>query len=206
MNALSLSCRTCTESRDRIDELEEEVRQLREVAFGQDLIPPLAWRLTPTEATLVRLLVRHPLVRWETFEAAMTAARWDWEAEPKILDVYVSKLRKKLGPFGVEIVTQWGRGWGLRPSAREQVRVACLGGEAIVGQVVITEVKPPLTAAIITFVGKHPQGVHSVQIIKAFNGRAGADAILCALARTGRLRRTDLGKRKGFVYFPAAAR
>lgn len=35
------------------------------------------------------------------------------EAEIKIIDVFVCKLRKKLQPLGVEIGTAWGRGYRL---------------------------------------------------------------------------------------------
>lgn len=35
------------------------------------------------------------------------------EAEIKIIDVYVCRLRKKLKPLGVEIGTAWGRGYRL---------------------------------------------------------------------------------------------
>lgn len=39
------------------------------------------------------------------------------EAEIKIIDVFVCKLRKKLKPLGVEIGTAWGRGYRLVPKA-----------------------------------------------------------------------------------------
>lgn len=35
------------------------------------------------------------------------------EAEIKIIDVFVCKLRRKLAPLGVEIGTAWGRGYRL---------------------------------------------------------------------------------------------
>lgn len=35
------------------------------------------------------------------------------EAEIRIIDVFVCKLRKKLAPLGVEIGTAWGRGYRL---------------------------------------------------------------------------------------------
>lgn len=37
------------------------------------------------------------------------------EAEIKIIDVFICKLRKKLSPLGVEIATVWGRGYRLVP-------------------------------------------------------------------------------------------
>ncbi len=39
-------------------------------------------------------------------------------AEPKIVDVYICKIRKKLTPLGVRIDTLWGRGYALALSER----------------------------------------------------------------------------------------
>ena len=44
------------------------------------------------------------------------------EPEMKILDVMVSKMRKKLSPFGIEISTYWGRGYYLDPEVKEQIK------------------------------------------------------------------------------------
>lgn len=37
------------------------------------------------------------------------------EADIKIIDVFISKLRKKLKPLGLEISTIWGRGYRFVP-------------------------------------------------------------------------------------------
>lgn len=42
------------------------------------------------------------------------------EAEIKIIDVFVCKLRKKLKPLGVEIATVWGRGYRFVPLSRKE--------------------------------------------------------------------------------------
>lgn len=39
------------------------------------------------------------------------------EAEIKIVDVYICKLRKKLRPFSIEVVTVWGTGYQLTPAS-----------------------------------------------------------------------------------------
>jgi DNA-binding response OmpR family regulator len=41
------------------------------------------------------------------------------EPNIQIIDVFVSKLRKKLKPLGVEIQTVWGRGYRLLPVVTE---------------------------------------------------------------------------------------
>ncbi|HWY14413.1 MAG TPA: winged helix-turn-helix domain-containing protein [Rhizomicrobium sp.] len=35
------------------------------------------------------------------------------QPDAKLVDIWVCKLRRKLRPIGVEIVTAWGRGYGL---------------------------------------------------------------------------------------------
>ncbi len=37
----------------------------------------------------------------------------DEQREPKIIDVFVCKLRKKLGPVGITIETIWGSGYSM---------------------------------------------------------------------------------------------
>jgi two-component system cell cycle response regulator CtrA len=41
------------------------------------------------------------------------------QPDPKIIDVWLCKLRRKLARQGIEIVTHWGVGWSLaQKSAR----------------------------------------------------------------------------------------
>ena len=52
-----------------------------------------------------RMVSRQSLMNW------LYQLRPDEEPEPKILDVYVCHLRRKLKPLGVGFETVWGRGW-----------------------------------------------------------------------------------------------
>lgn len=45
----------------------------------------------------------------------------DKEAEVKIIDVFVCKIRRKLQPLGIRIDTQWGRGYALALSEKPSV-------------------------------------------------------------------------------------
>ena len=46
--------------------------------------------------------------------AALYSDRIDGEeVEPKIVDVFVCKMRRKLAKFGVDIMTVWGTGYSL---------------------------------------------------------------------------------------------
>lgn len=74
--------------------------------------------LTPREFELFRLLyeAKGKIVSKET---VMT---WLYqlgdEAEIKIVDVFICKLKKKVLPLGIEIGTAWGRGYYLKEPGR----------------------------------------------------------------------------------------
>lgn len=74
--------------------------------------------LTPQEACLLDRLraARGGVVSKASLMAALYPLEAD-EAEIKIIDVFVCKLRKKLAPLGVEIGTAWGRGYRLATRA-----------------------------------------------------------------------------------------
>lgn len=60
---------------------------------------------------------------------AMYSDRVDVEPEIKIVDVFVCKLRKKLKPFGVSIVTVWGHGYSLEDRHRYAAEAAPLSSK-----------------------------------------------------------------------------
>lgn len=99
--------------RDRVDELEEEVRQLRE-----QLVPPLefpsAWRLTQSEASVLAFLyARNPhAMSRERVLSAVWGHCEDCPSE-KIIDVVIGKMRMKLKHTGIVIDTRWGGGFAL---------------------------------------------------------------------------------------------
>ena len=95
---------------DRIEELEEEVRQLRDL-----LAPPLKFppemRLSPMqERILSAIYARAPAV--VAHERIRAAVYPDPDAVPETnsVDRTVSTLRRKLKSYGVEIKNRWGEG------------------------------------------------------------------------------------------------
>ena len=105
--------------RERVDELEEQVRQLRE-----QLVPPLAfpaeWRLTANESSVLAFLYArspHPMSK-ERVLAAVWGHCDDCPGE-KIVDVVLSKTRAKLRPAGIVIETRWGDGFALPRESRK---------------------------------------------------------------------------------------
>lgn len=90
-----------------------------EIVFSED------WRivahhgervaLTPRETQVFARLHRaYPnLVHRDVLHAALYAGDRDGGADPKILDIFVCKLRKKLSPLGIVIETVWAAGYRL---------------------------------------------------------------------------------------------
>lgn len=101
--------------REKVDELTEENRQLREAMYGP--LPPLRHLLTPSEGRLLSGLYRASGVA--TREALCIAISDDMgECHHKVLDVLICKIRKKLAPHGVEIQTVRNVGFELVSSSR----------------------------------------------------------------------------------------
>lgn len=99
--------------RERVDVLEEEVRQLRD-AFEPSVPMPEAWKLTKTEARLLSALARTR--GYLTKERILTALYGlEPDVDIKIVDVFVCKLRRQLSRAGsaIEIRTFRGDGFGL---------------------------------------------------------------------------------------------
>ena len=95
---------------DRIEELEEEVRQLREL-LAPSLGFPRDFRLTPIEEKILSAIyARAPaVVAHERIRAAVYPDP-DTAPETNVIDVRVSSIRRKLKPYGVEIKNRWGEG------------------------------------------------------------------------------------------------
>lgn len=95
--------------RARIRELEEKI--------GICFECPPQFLLTRAEASLFGLLLKNPLVTKEFAISALYLHKQD-EAEIKIVDVFICKIRKKLKAWSVEIETVWGQGYRLTAESR----------------------------------------------------------------------------------------
>ena len=108
----------------RIEGLEAENARLREriaqleAAMGMALITPLEWRLTPAEMRVFGVIMAREMATKDAVMAALYRDEGRDEAEIKIVDVFVCKIRRKLKPFGIGIETVWGRGYRMGRDAK----------------------------------------------------------------------------------------
>jgi DNA-binding response OmpR family regulator len=130
MNALSPVLRSgeiyreeITRLRGKVEFLEEQNRQLKELV-QPGFIFPVEWRLSVSESRVLALLSVAP-DGFRTREALRNAACGvDSETGAKVVDVYVFKIRRKIGPHGILIETVWGRGYRLSSENRAKVIAA----------------------------------------------------------------------------------
>lgn len=102
----------------QIETLRERVRQLLDALAPPDVIVPIEWSLTSSEARVFSHLTTRDVATKASIMAALYSDKIDGEdVEPKIVDVFVCKLRRKVAKFGVEIATVWGQGYSLHDRA-----------------------------------------------------------------------------------------
>lgn len=98
------------------DALRMRVRALEEMA-GVGFETPPQLMLTKNESVIFGLLLKGTLVRRTAMMEALYLHKQD-EAEIKIVDVWICKIRRKLKPYGIDIMVQWGQGYYLTPAAK----------------------------------------------------------------------------------------
>ncbi|MGV0878046.1 helix-turn-helix domain-containing protein [Martelella sp. FLE1502] len=104
----------CLVSLEEMEELRERNRQLEAALVGlADTALAMDLGLTPIEFTIFRVLKTHRVVSREALMTALYSGRPQDPPDPKVIDVFICKLRKKLAAHGFDIASQWGTGWRL---------------------------------------------------------------------------------------------
>ncbi len=106
-----------------VDTQAERIRQLEdEIGLRAQLEIPADWRLTGSEHRVMRGLVQREICSKEFLLGFVYPVTADCP-EPKIIDVFICKIRKKIrgrefngAPLWID--TLWGRGFRLNPEAR----------------------------------------------------------------------------------------
>lgn len=93
------------------ERLRDELDRLRDER-GLSFMAPLEFGLTGKETLMLGRLLKGGVVTKDQLLDALYTATQE-EAEIKIVDVFICKLRKKLRPFGIGILTRWGTGYQM---------------------------------------------------------------------------------------------
>ena len=94
---------------EKIEELEEQVRQLKKLLVPA-FVTPIEWRLTRKQQALFCMFLKRDLVTRDMLDAAAITGR---SITPNYGNVILYQLRKKLKKFGIQVKSEWGRGWRL---------------------------------------------------------------------------------------------
>ena len=109
--------------REKIDELKEQVRQLKKLLVPV-FVTPIEWGLTAQQQTLFCMLLKRDLVTRDMFNAVAITRPSTKNAANQCCDMSVHRLRKKLKKYGVQVKTEWGLGWRLVDRKNWQKRLA----------------------------------------------------------------------------------
>ena len=105
--------------RDRVEELE------RILGIDQEMVNRIrvGISVTPDQAKMLGLLITRTIV---THDAMFTAVHGDKpecdQPTPKVMEVQLSQLRRRLKPYGVAVVNAWKSGWFLTATDKARVR------------------------------------------------------------------------------------
>lgn len=102
---------------DRIDMLEGEL------GITADLPPILGF--TRNMGRLLNMLLKREVVTREGAVLAIYSGMpntWDKEPDPKIIDVFICKLRTRLKKYGIKVSCKWGLGYFMDGENKRKLR------------------------------------------------------------------------------------
>jgi len=114
--------RTIAEQRERIEYLEEELRQLRE-SLAPITLFPIEWNLTATQQRIMAAFYKaHD--GFLTHEQIFLASGSKAEEFDNLVKVQMMHLRKKIYPLGMGVTKRWGLGYRLTPESKAIITAA----------------------------------------------------------------------------------
>lgn len=80
------------------------------------------FKMTRLQVAVFIALLRRPQITKAQVHAAIEGTRLlaQEQTDPKMIDVVICHIRKKLRPFGVELKTIWGQGYTISAAEREK--------------------------------------------------------------------------------------
>lgn len=113
---------TIKRQRVQIDTLEETIRQLKAELAKPNTCFPLDWGLTPAHCRILSAFGHSPFL---TNARLFQVAALNLAADPdNLVKVHICNLRKKVAPFGVQIVNRFGVGYEMPEESRAIVKAA----------------------------------------------------------------------------------
>jgi two-component system, cell cycle response regulator CtrA len=114
---------------NRIDELETEL--------GMKVDVPPEFRIPRNMNALLGMLMKREIVTREGAVMAIYAGMpntWDKEPDPKIIDVFICKLRTRLKKYGIKVSCKWGLGYFMDGENKRKLRELIAQSRAEAGE------------------------------------------------------------------------
>lgn len=106
----------------QVETLKEKVAALEaELTEGRKASLPACLRLTAKECALLKMLYERAQVTRMTLWNELYSHLPNGGPEPKIIDVFICKMRRKLKPHGIGIETIWGQGYRMTPENKARL-------------------------------------------------------------------------------------
>lgn len=100
------------------ERLRDELDHLKE-SLGLHFVAPPEFGLSGSETKIFGRLLKQGVATKDALMATLYRDAGRDEAEAKIVDVFICKLRRKVKPFGIEIATVWGLGYQMTDQSRD---------------------------------------------------------------------------------------
>ena len=107
-------CENCQRLQERIDFLER--------ALGVQAKMPWSLGLTPKETAVLQIILARNITTRDSLLDGIYGAYGYEEPCANVIAVYVSKLRKKLQPHGINIKNKWNLGYWMEPADKAKFR------------------------------------------------------------------------------------
>ena len=112
-----------------VEERDCEIGYLKDLMSVNDVDYSLCWHLTPKEEQVLNVLMMGGIKSREHIAHVLYA---EGEHKDRTLDIFIMRLRQKMGADGIDILCAWGRGYCLSAKHIAKIRLLCrLPDEAV---------------------------------------------------------------------------
>lgn len=100
----------------------EGLAEMRALKLGTGKGARTEWGLTPKETIVFGVLMAREIATKDALYIALYSGQARSGPDPKVVDVFVCKLRSKVERHGVIVENRWGEGWFLSPASKARAR------------------------------------------------------------------------------------
>jgi hypothetical protein len=112
-----------TDLQDRLGKVEKKIRYLQQLLKAQSRNVYTGIKLTPNQETIVnRLLATNGICSKEQLYGALYLSKEGHKPDPKILRETIRVVRKQLRSHGIEIKTEFGKGYTMPRGSKAKLR------------------------------------------------------------------------------------